>query len=303
MENKELNLQEKIPQTEYKKPNVFKRMWNFFFNMCRSNFLFALGAIIFTLWIIICFISPYIVPYDPLQQDMAIRFSAPSAAHWFGTDNLGRDIFSRVLAGSRISISAGVLTIILSATVGTIYGGISGFVGGVVDDVLMRLAELVISFPAIILAMTISVALGPSLYNTLLAIVIVTWPSYARVMRSMVITLRENEYVEAAKSLGASSARILFKEILPNSIGPILVLSTLDLGKNILTFATLSFLGLGSPPPTPEWGRMVSDGVKDFAYWWVSTFPGLAILTVALAANFMGDGVRDYMDPKLRKEI
>ncbi len=271
--------------------------------MMKNNFLFSIGIIVCTLWIFIAIVAPLITPYSYLGQDLAHRFQAPSMAHWFGTDSIGRDVFSRVLIGSRISLIAGLATITLASCIGMIYGGIAGYVGGLTDEIMMRVSEMVMAFPGIILAMTIAAALGPSLYNTLLAMVIIWWPNYARVMRSMVIANKENEYVEAAKSLGASHFRIFFNEILPNSLGPVLVLATLDFGNAILLFSGLSFLGLGSPPPTPEWGAMVADGVLNFNYWWIGAFPGLAILTMAVGTNFIGDSLRDFLDPRLRKEL
>lgn len=267
-----------------------------------KNFLLKLGLCISLAAILVAIFAPLIMPKDPYVQDMTTRFMAPSGNHWFGTDELGRDVFSRVLLGSRVSITAGLVTVCITIVVGLLYGGIAGYVGGIVDDVMMRLAELVSSFPPIILAMVIAAALGPSIFNSVFAMIIIWWPNYARLMRSMVITLKENEYVTASKALGASHVRILFKEILPNSIGPLLVMATLDIGNAILTFAGLSFLGLGTQPPTPEWGSMVSDGVKNMDYWWISTFPGIAIFLISIGANFVGDGLRDYMDPKLKTQ-
>ncbi|MCL1976352.1 MAG: ABC transporter permease [Firmicutes bacterium] len=271
--------------------------------LMKNNTLFSIGVVICLLWLIISILAPFIVPYDPLEQNLMIRFSKPSAEHWCGADSLGRDIFSRVLVGSRISIGAGIITIIFAALVGMIYGGVAGYAGGRVDEIMMRGSELVQSFPTIILAMIICAALGPSLFNALIAMVIVWWPNYARVMRSMVIQVKTNEYIEASKSLGASNLRIFFKEIIPNSVGSIIVLATVDFGNAVLLFAGLSYLGLGSPPPTPEWGAMVSDGANYFTYWWIATFPGLGILTMSMGANFIGDGMRDFLDPKLRKEL
>ncbi|MDR1070462.1 MAG: ABC transporter permease [Gracilibacteraceae bacterium] len=272
-------------------------------SLLRRNRLFTIGLALCAFWVLIALLAPLISPYDPLGQDMSARFQKPSLAHICGTDSLGRDILSRVLAGSRISIGAGFLTILLSSVVGVVYGGIAGYLGGAADEIMMRGAELVQAFPTIILAMVISAALGPSLFHTLLAMVVIWWPNYARVMRSMVIQVRSNEYVEAAKSLGASDLRIFFHEILPNSIGSIVVLATVDFGNAILLFSGLSFLGLGSPPPTPEWGAMVSDGADYLNDWWIATFPGIGILTMSMGANFIGDGVRDYLDPKLRHEV
>jgi len=269
----------------------------------RHNRLFALGLFICIAWVLLSVLAPVLAPYDPLAQDSDLLYAPPSKDHIFGCDSLGRDILSRTLYGGRISIGAGFATIVLAAMVGGLYGGIAGYAGGTLDEVMMRCSELVQSFPTIILAMVITSALGPNLFNTLLAMVVVWWPNYARVMRSMVIQVKANEYVEAAKSLGASKLRIFFKEILPNCLGSVVVLATVDFGNAILLFAGLSYLGLGSPPPTPEWGAMVSDGADYFYYWWIATFPGLAILTMSMGANFIGDGVRDYLDPKLRKEI
>ncbi|MGI6090499.1 MAG: ABC transporter permease [Saccharofermentanales bacterium] len=271
--------------------------------LMKNNRLFAVGLVICLFWFLIAIISLVYTPQDPLFGDTGMKFSPPSSEHWFGTDELGRDVFSRVIAGSRTSIGAGLATIILAGIVGCFFGGISGYIGGIFDDILMRLSELVQSFPTIILAMVITSALGPNLFNTLLAMVVVWWPNYARVMRSMVIQVKTNEYIKASRSLGASNVRIFIKEILPNSIGAIIVLATVDFGNAILLFSGLSYLGLGSPPPTPEWGAMVSGGSAYLNHWWMATFPGIAILTMSLGANFIGDGVRDMLDPKLRKEI
>ena len=274
-----------------------------FFKMYRTNLFFAIGTTICIIWILIAIFANIITPYDPLGQDLVARLKPPNHTHLFGTDRLGRDILSRVIVGAKLSVSAGLITVILAGTLGSIYGGIAGYVGGIVDDIMMRIAEMVLAFPALILAMVIGVVLGPSLYNTLLALVIVAWPTYARVMRSAVISVKENDYVEASRALGASNFRILVKEILPNTIGLIVIIATLDIGNQILFFSTLSFLGLGTPPPTPEWGAMVADGMDNFMQWWICTFPGLAILSMAIGANFIGDGIRDFLDPKLRKEF
>jgi peptide/nickel transport system permease protein len=272
-------------------------------NMIRRNRLFALGLGICVLWIFFALIAPFIVPYNPLEQNLGARLQKPNFAHPCGTDSLGRDILSRVLMGSRISITGSLLTIIFAALVGIVYGGIAGYIGGVLDELMMRLAELIQAFPTIILAMVIAAALGPSLFHTLIAMIIVWWPGFARLMRSAVIQIRSNEYIEASKSLGASHVRVFFREVLPNSVGSVLVMATVDFGSAILLFSGLSFLGLGSPPPSPEWGAMVSDGANYLSFWWIATFPGLGILTMSIGANFIGDGMRDYLDPKLRKEM
>ena len=271
--------------------------------MFKSNYLFTFGVIICLFWIIMAIIAPVVTPYDPVVQDLTLRLKAPSAAHIFGTDNFGRDIFSRVIYGGRYSLLAGCLTVVIAGCIGTIYGAIAGYVGGAVDNVMMRLSEMILSFPSLILAMIINAVMGSNLFNTMFALVIVAWPSYARVMRSVVLSVRENEYVTASEALGASRIRILLKEIIPNSITSVLIMATTDIGNQILMFSTLSFLGLGSAPPTPEWGMMVSDGVQYFNKFWVAGFPGLAIFTMAVGANFIGDGLRDLLDPKLRKQF
>ena len=271
--------------------------------MFKSNYLFTFGVIICLFWIIMAIIAPMVAPYDPVVQDLTLRLKAPSAAHIFGTDNFGRDIFSRVIYGGRYSLLAGCLTVVIAGCIGTIYGAIAGYVGGAVDNIMMRLSEMILSFPSLILAMIINAVMGSNRFNTMFALVIVAWPSYARVMRSVVLSVRENEYVTASEALGASRFRILLKEIIPNSITSVLIMATTDIGNQILMFSTLSFLGLGSAPPTPEWGMMVSDGVQYFNKFWVAGFPGLAIFTMAVGANFIGDGLRDLLDPKLRKQF
>ncbi len=269
----------------------------------KSNYLFTAGVIICIFWILMAILAPVVAPYDPITQDLGIRLQAPSAAHIFGTDNFGRDIFSRVIYGGRYSLLAGLLTVIIAGAIGTFYGAIAGYVGGQIDNVMMRFSEMIMSFPSLILAMIINAVLGANLFNTMFALVIVAWPSYARLMRSVVLSVKENEYVTAAEALGASKMRILIKEIIPNSISSVLIMATTDIGNQILMFSTLSFLGLGSAPPTPEWGMMVSDGVDYFNKFWIAGFPGLAIFTMAVGANFIGDGLRDLLDPKLRKQF
>ena len=269
----------------------------------RSNYLFTAGVIICLFWIFAAILAPVIAPYDPIVQDLTIRLQPPSASHIFGTDNFGRDIFSRVIYGGRYSLLAGCLTVVIAGALGTFYGAIAGYVGGKADNIMMRFSEMILSFPSLILAMIINAVLGSNLFNTMFALVIVAWPTYARLMRSAVLSVKENEYVTASEALGASKLRILLKEVIPNSISSVLIMATTDLGNQILMFSTLSFLGLGSAPPTPEWGMMVSEGVDYFNKFWVSGFPGLAIFTMAIGANFIGDGMRDLLDPKLRKQF
>jgi peptide/nickel transport system permease protein len=248
-------------------------------------------------WILVAVFVPLIAPYDPLAQT-AHLFSEPSSAHIFGTDELGRDVFSRVLWGARLSLPLAFFLVAMAVAIGGILGGIAGYFGGWVDEVVMRATDLVFAFPTIILAMAVTAALGPSLRNAVLAVVIVFWPSYARVVRGLVMSLTEADYVSASRLLGASARRALMVDVLPNVAGPVLVLATLDLGNAVLLLAGLSFLGLGAQPPTPEWGSMVNTGTQFFERWWMGTFPGLAILSVVLAFNFLGDSLRDALDPR-----
>lgn len=271
--------------------------------MFKSNYLFTLGVIICLAWILAAIFAPLIAPYDPIAQDLTLRLQPPSAEHWFGTDNFGQDIFSRVIYGGRYSLLAGCLTVVIAGVIGTFYGAIAGYVGGRTDNIMMRISEMILSFPSLILAMIINAVMGSNLFNTMFALVIVAWPTYARLMRSVVLSVKENEYVTASEALGASKLRILVKEVIPNSISSVLIMATTDIGNQILMFSTLSFLGLGSAPPTPEWGMMVSEGVDNFNKFWVAGFPGLAIFTMAVGANFIGDGLRDLLDPKLRKQF
>ena len=269
----------------------------------KSNVLFTLGVIICVFWILAAILAPVIAPYNPIAQDLLVRLQPPSAAHWFGTDNFGQDIFSRVIYGGRYSLLAGLLTVVIAGAFGMFYGAIAGYIGGVTDNIMMRISEMIMSFPSLILAMIINTVMGSNLFNTMFALVIVAWPNYARLMRSVVLSVKENEYVTASRSLGAGSLRVLLREIIPNSISSVLIMATTDIGNQILMFSTLSFLGLGSAPPTPEWGMMVSDGVSNFNKFWVAGFPGLAIFTMAVGANFIGDGMRDLLDPKLRRQF
>ena len=255
------------------------------------------GAAIALMWLVIAVFAPLIAPHDPLAQNF-LPFAHPSRAHLFGTDELGRDVLSRVLYGARLSLPLAMLLVALSVFVGTVLGLIAGYFRGLVDGMIMRLTDLVFAFPAIILAMVVTASLGPSLRNAVLALVFVSWPTYARVVRGLVLATAEAEYVQASRLLGASARSALLRVVLPNVIGPVIVLATLDLGNAILLLSGLSFLGLGAQPPSPEWGQMVSTGTEYFQNWWLSTFPGLAIFTAVLAFNFLGDSLRDLLDPR-----
>jgi peptide/nickel transport system permease protein len=258
-----------------------------------------LGGFIVGAWIVIGFTVPFWTPYDPTTL-AAMRFLPPGADHWLGTDALGRDVFTRTLYGVRHSLPIAAAVIACAVLIGCTLGAIAGFVGGLVDEAIMRLVDVTLSFPPILLAMAVTAALGPGLGNAAIAMVIVWWPIYARLMRAQVLAVREREHVEAAIASGARPSRVLFKHILPLCWSPIIVNATMDFGQVILLAASLSFIGLGAVPPTPEWGQMISDGALHFYRWWIAAGPGLAILTIVLGFNFLGDGLRDLLDPRSR---
>ncbi|GAA2748442.1 ABC transporter permease [Amnibacterium kyonggiense] len=256
------------------------------------------GSVVLLAWVLVALLDPLLGLQDPLQQSVGDAFRAPSAAHPFGTDALGRDVLSRTLWGVRSSLPLAVALVAGSLVVGSVLGAVAGYLGGAVDEVIMRIADLVFAFPTIILAMVVAAALGPSLLNAVVALLVVSWPNYARVMRSLVLGARGQEYVVAGRLLGAGPFTSLRRDVLPNVSAPMLVLAMLDFGNQILLLAGLSFLGLGAVPPTPEWGSMVADGVTQFSSWWLATFPGLAIFSVVVAFNLIGDSLRDALDPR-----
>jgi peptide/nickel transport system permease protein len=258
------------------------------------------GAAVILLWVLIALLAPLIAPYDPIEQDVRARLQGPSAAHWFGVDGLGRDVLSRVFYGGRVSLPVAAIVVIAATAFGTLYGGLAGFSGKWFDEGAMRLVDMVLAFPSLILAMAIAAALGPSIQNSMLAMLLVWWPPYARLARGQVLSLKNREFVIAARALGMTERRVLVRHVLPNSVAQALVLMTMDFGNAIIITAALSFLGLGAVPPTPEWGAMVAEGRELITQWWISTFPGIAIFLVAMACNFVGDGLRDAIDPRLR---
>jgi peptide/nickel transport system permease protein len=259
------------------------------------------GAGIILFWVFVALAAPLIAPYDALEQHIAVRLSPPSATYFFGTDELGRDVFSRVVHGARISLPVGLIVILFSMLVGATLGALAGFFGSLADMVIMRLADITLAFPSIVLALAIASVLGPSLKNAVIAMILVWWPEYARLMRGQVLSLKGNDYVLAAEALGVPDRRILARHIIPNASAPIVIKASLDAGSAILTITALSFIGLGAVPPTPEWGAMISMGRFKFYNWWLTAFPGLAVLSVVLGFNFLGDGLRDAFDPRLRE--
>jgi peptide/nickel transport system permease protein len=266
----------------------------------RQPLVLAGGAIAVG-WFLVAIFAPLVAPHDPLEQAFQ-PLGAPSRDHLFGTDELGRDVFSRVVYGARISLPLALVLVALASAIGGVLGALAGYFRGVVDGTVMRSADLVFAFPAIILAMVVTASLGPGLRNAVLALVIVAWPSYARVVRSLVLSIGDSEYVWATRLLGASARRSLVREVLPNVVGPVLVLATLDVGNAVLLLSGLSFLGLGAQPPAAEWGSMVATGTQFFQFWWMGTFPGLAIFTAVIAFNFIGDSLRDVFDPRTARE-
>jgi peptide/nickel transport system permease protein len=269
--------------------------------LLRRNPLVILGLAVVIVWIMLGVFAPQLAPKDPLKQNVSDRLQAPNSTYPFGSDELGRDMLSRVLYGARITIPAGIAVIVIGSVIGTLVGAVAGYAGGLWDELLMRLTELFMAFPTIILALAITAALGPDIRNAIIALVIVWWPSYARLIRGLVLEVKSKEYVDGARSVGATGFYILFRTVLPNCVSPAIVLATLDIGNAILTFAGLSFLGLGPDPSSPEWGRMVSIGIDFFDQWWMWLYPGLAIAILVMAFNFVGDGLRDIFDPHLRK--
>ena len=271
-----------------------------------SNRLALFGAAVMVIFLLMAIFAPLIAPYDPLGQNLTQKFAPPSASHPFGQDELGRDILSRVIYGARISLTAGLAAVAIATGVGTVIGLVAGYVGRWPDSVLMRLMDVLLAFPSILLAIVIVSILGPSLPNAMLAIGIVFVPQMARVVRSAVISVRERDYIEAERALGAGNAQIVFSGVLPNSMAPLIVQATLTLATAILDVAYLSFLGLGARAPTPEWGAMLTDAFRSGYGVFVDgqhaiIIPGVAIALCVLSVNFIGDGLRDALDPRHRR--
>ena len=262
-----------------------------------------LGLSIVVIFLLIGIFAPIVSPYAARTDlDLPARLQPPSQEHLFGTDDLGRDVLRRVMHGTRVSLQVAVLAVIISLTIGSLVGLVAGMTGGVVDSVIMRIVDVMLAFPYVLLAIALVAMLGPGLRNTMIAIGIVYIPMYARVARSMALSSREEDYVLAARSVGSQEHRILFSHILPNGIAPLIVLATLSMGTAILDAAALGFLGLGQQPPFPEWGKMLVDSMQFIlsGSWWVMLFPGLAIMLTVLGFNLLGDGLRDAVDPRIR---
>jgi len=262
-----------------------------------------LGLIVLVGFLIVTTIAPAVLPYDPNAADLDLVLQRPSLAHPFGTDNLGRDLLTRVVFGARVSFLIGILAVVLSASLGVPVGLISGVRGGLVDLAIQRLVDLLLAFPGFLLALTLIAVLGVGVTNVVVSVGLAAVPLYIRLVRGVALSVKEHAYIEAARAIGVGEGRIMTRHVLPNCVAPLIVQSTLQLGTAILTAAGLGFLGLGVKPPTPEWGTMLGEGQSYlFSSWYIATFPGLAIFLVVIGTNLLGDGLRDALDPRLKFE-
>jgi peptide/nickel transport system permease protein len=274
------------------------------FKQLLRNFAFTFGLILTVTLVVVALAAPLLAPFDPNEQETSRRLEAPSRAHLLGLDDLGRDVLSRILWGARVSLRVGFSVVFLASLVGITLGAISGYFGGWMDTIIMRITDILLAFPGILLAIALVAVLGPSINNVVLALSIIGWVGYARLVRGQVLKVREMEYVMAAKALGAKSPRVIVLHVLPNVINPVIVMATLGLAGAILSEAALSFLGLGVQPPTPSWGAMLTAGRRYLGEAnHLAIFPGAAIMLAVMGLNFLGDGMIDALDPKYRKEM
>ena len=274
----------------------------FTLRLLRQNPSAVAGFIIIALMVLMALCASFLAPYDPIRISLKDRLSPPSLLHLFGTDELGRDILSRIMYGSRISLRIGVFVILIAGGIGSVIGALSGYLGHKIDNLIMRVMDVLLSFPPLVLALALAAALGPSLNNAILAVAVVMIPKFARLVRGEALAVKEKQFIAAARASGAKSLWIVFHHILPNCFSSVIILGTLILGETILIAASLSFIGLGAQPPTPEWGAMVSVGRKFLMdQWWYATFPGLFILITVIGFNIFGDALRDILDPRIRR--
>lgn len=284
--------------------NVNKKgrsLWHDAWKRLKRNKAAMVGLFMVIIFIIVAIIAPLLAPYPPDEIDLFNVLKPPSAEHWLGTDFYGRDLLSRIIYGSRISLSVGILVQVISLTIGTIFGSLAGYYGGKVDMIIMRLVDIVMSFPSLLLTIAIMVALGPSLYNVFLALGLVSWTGTARIIRSEFMRHRELDYVKAARSIGNNDLKIIFIHILPNCMAPLIITFTMGIATAIMSEASLSFLGLGAQEPTPSWGSIINNGLQYLRTApWYSLFPGLAIAYTVLSFNLLGDGLRDALDPRMK---
>jgi len=268
----------------------------------KRNWLAAVGGLLVLTVFMIAILAPWIAPYDPSKIDIKNILVGPTSQHLFGTDELGRDVLSRMIWGSRVSLEVGFVAIGIATIIGILLGAISGFYGGYIDSAIMRAVDIMLSIPTIFLVLAVIAILEPSIFNIMVVIGLTSWMEPARLVRAEFISIKEREYVTAARALGASDNRIIFKHILPNGLSPILVSATMGIGGAVLVESALSFLGLGVQPPTPSWGSLLSSGKDNIEIaWWLSAFPGLAILITVLGYNLLGEGIRDALDPRQRE--
>jgi ABC-type dipeptide/oligopeptide/nickel transport system permease subunit len=276
-------------------------LWHDTWRRLSQNRAAVVGLIMVTIFLLVAIFAPLLAPYDPAEINLAAILQPPSSQYWLGTDYYGRDLLSRIIYGSRISISVGVIVQLVSISIGTLMGSLAGYYGGKVDMIIMRLVDIVMSFPSLLLTIAIMVALGPGLYNVFLALGAVWWTKTARIMRSEFIRHRKKEYVEAARALGNNDFVIMYKHILPNCLAPLIITFTMGVASAIMAEASLSFLGLGAQEPTPSWGSIINNGLQYLRTKpWYSLFPGLAIAYTVLGFNLFGDGLRDALDPKMK---
>jgi len=274
--------------------------------LLRKNVLTSIALYVILALVLIAIFAPYIVPYPEdisNKADIVNKFMSPSGKHFFGTDELGRDIFSRVLYGPRISLTSAIITVGLALLIGIPLGAIAGFMGGAIDELIMRITDMFLSFPPILLAIVMVSLIGASLNSAILSIAVSWWPWYTRLVRGQTVSLKEKMFIQAAKAIGTPNYKIILKHVIPNTISPVIVQASIDMGLVVLTLASLSFLGLGAQAPMPEWGLMISISRKYFPdIWWYSIFPGLAVFFTVLVFNMIGDGLREILDPKTRKQ-
>lgn len=287
-----------------KKVNKKNSQWAEIFRMLSKNRMAMLGLAILIVLVLLAIFADVIADYDTvvIKQNLSERLMPPNGKHWLGTDEFGRDIFARLIHGARVSLKVGLLAISISILVGGFLGAISGYYGGIIDNTIMRIMDIFLAVPSILLAIAIVSALGPSIMNLMISISVSYVPTFARIVRASVLSVRDQEFIEAARAIGASNLRIILRHIIPNSLAPVIVQGTLGVAGAILSIAGLSFIGLGIQPPAPEWGSMLSGGRQYLRYaWWVTTFPGIAIVITILSLNLLGDGLRDALDPKLKQ--
>ncbi|MGL4867184.1 MAG: ABC transporter permease [Cetobacterium sp.] len=281
-----------------------RSQWAELWKNLKRNKMALFGLFVLVTIILLALFADQIANYDQvvIKQNLRMRLKPPSAQNWLGTDEFGRDIFARLIHGARVSLKVGILAVGIAIIAGGFLGAIAGYYGGKLDNVVMRIMDIFLAVPSILLAIAIVSALGPNLVNLMIAVSISSIPRYARIVRASVLSIRDQEFIEAARAIGASDARIIFRHIIPNSLAPVIVQGTLGVAGAILATAGLSFIGLGIQPPAPEWGSMLSGGRQYLRYaWWVTTFPGVSIMITILSLNILGDGLRDALDPRLKQ--